>query len=50
MEENNKKRKSEEQLDKGSNSCVMDLSIDGGNGAEETEEFEKKIIMIIQHH
>ena len=41
MEENNKKGKSEEKIDKGSNSCVMDLSIDGGNGAEETEKFEK---------
>jgi hypothetical protein len=41
MEENIEKKKSGEKVDKGSNSCVIDLSIEGGNGAEETEKNEK---------
>jgi hypothetical protein len=41
MEENIEKKKSGEKADKGSNSCVIDLSIEGGNGAEETEKNEK---------
>ena len=41
MEDTNKKGKSKERVDKGSNSCVMDLSIDEGNGAEEAEKVDK---------
>ena len=40
MEEEEKPKK-EEKNDKGSNSCVMDLSIDVGNGGEEVENFDK---------
>ena len=41
MEDNSNKKKSREKVDKGSNSCVIDLSIEGGNGAEETEKNDK---------
>ena len=41
MEESQNKPKIDEKLDKGSNSCVMDLSIDGGNGAVEIENMDK---------
>ena len=45
MDEKENNRKEDEKIDKGSNSCVMDLSIDGGNGEEEAEnnaKIEKK--------
>ena len=41
MEDTNKKEESKERVDKGSNSCVMDLSIDEGNDAEEEEKIDK---------
>lgn len=41
MENNNSKRKSKEKSQKGSNSCVMDLSLDKENALEENEFFEK---------
>jgi hypothetical protein len=44
MEENDKKSKIEEKIDKGSNSCVIDLPIDEGNGVEEIENKEKNEI------
>ena len=44
MEDNINKKKSREKVDKGSNSCVIDLSIEGGNGAEETEKNDKNDI------
>ena len=43
MEEEEKPKK-EEKKDKDSNSCVMDLSIDVGNGGEKTEKIDKKEI------
>ena len=43
MEEEEEPKK-EEKNDKGSNSCVMDLSIDVGNGGEEAENKDKNEI------
>ena len=43
MEEEEKPKK-EEKKDKDSNACVMDLSIDVGNGGEKTEKIDKKEI------
>lgn len=43
MEEKEEKKDSNEKLDKGSNSCVMDLSIEGGN-VEEFENIDKNEI------
>ena len=42
MEESKEKGNSDEKKDKGSNSCVMDLSIEGGNGEEEFENIKNK--------
>jgi hypothetical protein len=44
MEESENQTEQEEKRDKGSNSCVMDLSIDGGNGTEEVENINKNEI------
>ena len=44
MEEKKEKKNTYEKLDKGSNSCVMDLSIEGGNGEEEIENNNKNEI------
>ena len=44
MEEKKEKKNIDEKLDKGSNSCVMDLSIEGGNGEEEIENNNKNEI------
>ena len=44
MEENKEKGHSDDKKDKGSNSCVMDLSIEGGNGEEEFENINKNEI------
>jgi hypothetical protein len=51
MENNNTKKKSKEKSQKGSNSCVLDLSLDNGNGSEENElivknEIENNIISL----
>ena len=44
MEESENQTEQEEKRDKGSNSCVMDLSIDRGNGTEELENINKNEI------